>query len=155
MQQITTYGLAFALGTIKFLIAASIVSTSELSPFEIAIATGLGALTSFNIFYWSAGYFMWKSKEKKRIAMQNGTYKPNPTFTRINKFMVKTKMSKSGFWLICILAPLFLSVPIGSIIVAKFYNDKKITYPLVTVSLIALAFILAYLNDYIFSLFDM
>ena len=65
MHNIEIYGLAFILGTIKFLIAASVVSTSSLSPFEIAVATGLGALTSFNIFYWSAGYFMWRSKEKK------------------------------------------------------------------------------------------
>ena len=62
-------------------------------------------------------------------------------------------MSKSGFWLICILAPLFLSIPIGSIIVAKFYNDKKITYPLATVSIIILAFVLAYLNNVIFGFF--
>lgn len=153
MQQIGIYGLAFAFGTIKFLFAASFVSTSSLSPFEIAVATGLGALTSFNIFYWSAGYFMWKSKEKKRLAMQNGTYKPKNSFTKMNKFMVKTKMSKSGFWVICILAPLLLSIPIGSIIVAKFYNDRKITYPFTSVSLIVLAFVLAYLNDYIFAFF--
>ncbi len=144
MEQFGIYGLAFILGTLKFLFAASLVSTSSLSPFEIALATGLGALTSFNIFYWSAGYFMNRAKEKKRIAVQNGTDKPKKTFSKLNKFMVKTKMSKSGFWLICMFAPLFLSIPIGSIVVAKFYNDQKITYPLATAFISVWAFVLAY-----------
>jgi hypothetical protein len=153
MENLGLYGLAFLISTVKFLFAASIVSATVLTPFEIAISTGLGALFSFNIFYWSAGYFMRRAKEKKIAAMKNGTHKSKAAFTKMNKFMVKAKMSKSGFWLICILAPLFLSVPIGSVIVAKFYSDNKLAYPTTMVSLSILAFILAYLNGAIFTFF--
>ncbi len=154
MENLGLYGLAFLLSTIKFLFAASIMSTTDLTPLEIAISTALGALFCFNIFYWSADYFMKKNNAKILLAIKNGTYKPKPAFTKMNKWMVKVKMSKSGFWAICILAPLFLSVPIGSIIVAKFYRKKSLTYPFTMVSLTILAFILAYLNDVIFAFFS-
>ncbi len=153
MNNIGLYGLAFLLGTIKFLFAASIVSATALSPFEIAISTGLGALFSFNIFYWSSGYFMRVAKEKKIRAIHNGTYKKKNAFTKLNKLMVKAKKSKSGFWLICLFAPLFLSVPVGTIIVAKFYRQNRLTYPVAMISLIVMAFVLAYLSEAIFALF--
>ncbi|MBL7815418.1 MAG: hypothetical protein JNL70_10415 [Saprospiraceae bacterium] len=153
MNNLGLYGLAFLIATVKFLFAASIMSPTALTTFEIAIVTCLGALFSFNIFYWSAGFFMRRAKEKKLRAITEGSYKPKPNFTKVNKFMVKTKRSKSGFWLLCIFAPLFLSVPIGSIVVAKFYSRNKRTYPLVTVVLVVWAFVLAYLNGVIFSLF--
>ena len=147
------YGLAFLISTVKFLFAASILSTTSLTPFEIAISTGIGALFSFNLFYWSSGFLMRVSYDMKVRAIHNGTYKKKPIFTKINKLMVKTKKSKKGFWLLCVLAPLFLSVPIGSIILAKFYRENKLTYPIAMLSLSIMAFILAYLNDVIFSLF--
>lgn len=153
MENIGLYGLAFFLGSVKFLFAASLVSTTSLSPFEIAVTTGLGAIFSFNIFYWSSGYFMRVAKEKQIRAIHNGTFQKKNAFTKMNKLMVKTKKSKSGFWLLCIFAPLFLSVPIGSIIVAKFYRQHILTYPIVMVSLSVLAFVLAFLNQAIFALF--
>jgi hypothetical protein len=153
MGKIGLYGLAFLLGTAKFLFAAAIVSTSSLLPFEIAVMTLLGAICSFTLFYKSAGYFMQKAKVKREKAIAEGTYIRKPMFTRINKYMVRTKMSKSGFWLICIFGPLLLSIPLGSIIVAKFYRNKKETYPTAIAALVFWAFILAYLNGVLFSAF--
>ena len=153
MENMGLYGLAFLLGSVKFLFAASLVSATSLSPFEIAVSTGLGAIFSFNIFYWSSGYFMRVAKEKQIRAIHNGTFQKKNAFTKMNKLMVKTKKSKSGFWLICIFAPLFLSIPIGSIIVAKFYRQHPLTYPVAIISISIFAFILAYLNEAIFASF--
>lgn len=157
MDNFSLYGVAFLIATVKFLFAASIVGASSLSPLEIAISTGLGALCSFNVFYWSSSYFMNKAKNRKTRSPRNTAIRDyvnkKAVFTKMNKYIVKAKMSKSGFWLICILAPLFLSVPIGSILVAKFYRDTKAAYPLVMVSLTLFAFILAYFNKALFALF--
>jgi hypothetical protein len=153
MHDIGIYGLAFLFGTMKFLIAASLVSASALSPFQIALATGAGALTSFNVFYRSAGYFMRRSKEKQLLAVQNGTYTPKKVFSKINKFMVKLKLSKSGFWVLCIFGPLFLSIPVGSIVLAKFYNNRASTPVLAMFFIVVWAFVLAYLNQVIFGWF--
>jgi hypothetical protein len=161
MENIGLYGLAFLIATVKFLFAASIVGATALTPLEIAISTGLGALCGFNVVYWTSCYFMNKAKDRKARKALAGipsnkrleAVKKKPVFTKMNKYIIKAKLSKSGFWLICILAPLFLSIPIGSILVAKFYRDTKLAYPLVSVSLIIFAFLLAYFNKAIFALF--
>jgi hypothetical protein len=161
MDNLSLYGLAFLISTVKFLFAASIVGASALTPLEIALATGLGALCSFNIIYWTSSYFMNKAKDRKERKALAGippnkrieAVKKKPVFTKMNKYIIRAKLSKSGFWLICILAPLFLSIPIGSILVAKFYRNTKLAYPLANISIIAFAFILAYFNKAIFSLF--
>ncbi|HMP32162.1 MAG TPA: hypothetical protein PKD85_21325 [Saprospiraceae bacterium] len=153
MNTLSLYGLAFLISCVKFLFAASIMSTSALSPFEIALSTGIGALVSFNFFYLTAGYFMQRTKDKKAKAIAEGTYVRKNAFTNMNKFMVKLKGSKSGFWIACIFAPLILSIPVGSIIVAKFYRETKLAYPVAMIAIAVWAFVLAYLNDVIFGLF--
>ena len=47
----------------------------------------------------------------------------------MNRFIVKLK-SKLGIIGISFWAPFFLSIPIGAIVVAKFYGKEKKTYPL-------------------------
>ena len=153
MNTLGLYSLAFFVSCVKFLFAASILSASVLSPLEIAVSTGLGAIVSFNVFYLSAGYFMKKNKEKKLKAIAEGKYVKQNAFTKLNKFMVRLKGSKSGFWIACIFGPLILSIPVGSIIVAKFYREVKLAYPVAMASIAVWAFALAYLNDLIFGLF--
>ena len=52
----------------------------------------------------------------------------------MNKFIVKLKRSIGivgiSFW-----APFFLSIPVGSIVTAKFYGDDKRTYPLIVIGM--------------------
>jgi hypothetical protein len=154
MENLSLYGLAFLISTVKFFFAASLMGASALSPLDIAISTGLGALCSFNVFYWSSSYLMNKAKDRKTRKNKPPLLKQKAIFTKMNKYIIRAKMSKSGFWLICTLAPLFLSIPLGSILVAKFYRDTKLAYPLVMVSLVAFAFILAYFNKILFALFS-
>jgi hypothetical protein len=153
MNTLSLYGLAFLISCVKFLFAASIMSTSALSPFEIALCTGLGALISFNFFYLSSGYFMQRTKDKKMKAIAEGTYVRKNAFTKLNKFLVRLKSSKIGFWIACLFAPLILSIPVGSIIVAKFYRETKLTYSVAMSAIAVWAFVLAYLNDIIFAQF--
>ena len=64
------------------------------------------------------------------------------------------KQSKIGFLLVCTLAPLFLSIPIGTVVTVKFFGDNKKTYWYVSILLIIMSFLLAYLNDTIFQFFE-
>jgi hypothetical protein len=96
---------------------------------------------------------MQRTKDKKMKAIAEGTYVRKNAFTKLNKFMVKLKGSKIGFWIACIFAPLILSIPVGSIIVAKFYREVKLAYPVGMVAIAVWAFVLAYLNDIIFAQF--
>lgn len=63
------------------------------------------------------------------------------------------KKSKIGFLLVCTLAPIFLSIPIGTVVVVKFFGNHKKTYLYVTALLMVMSFLLAYLNESIFNFF--
>ena len=54
-------------------------------------------------------------------------YKPKKKFTKMNKLIVWIKRN-IGIYGVTLLAPLFLSIPIGSIICAKFYGKRKRTF---------------------------
>jgi hypothetical protein len=56
--------------------------------------------------------------------------KQKKKFTKTNKLIVRIK-HKLGIIGVAFYAPLFLSIPIGTIITAKFYGKEKRTFPLI------------------------
>ncbi len=146
------YLYVFSLSHVKFLFAATIAQAtySNLSVMEIFIASALGAISCFNIFYFiSHKYYFGRTNKKSKVVKNKKT----KNFKKRNRILIKMKRSKIGFILVCTLAPLFLSIPIGTVIVVKFFGSRKITYLYVSVLLIIMSFLLAYLNESIFQLF--
>ena len=90
---------------------------------------------------------------ERRVKAYREKGKTKRNFTKRNKWIIKIKRSNMGFLLICTLAPLFLSIPIGTMVVVKFYGNRPRAYALVTITLLIVAYLLTYLNDYIFSIF--
>ncbi|MBD3636444.1 MAG: hypothetical protein HUJ25_03805 [Crocinitomicaceae bacterium] len=130
----------FLLGTFKFLFAhwgvygSALKVDYDISIIEVFICTTAGAWVSMTIFYWGSSYFMKRAQEKRLRAVQEAKekgipYKGKKIFTRMNKTIVWIKR-KIGIYGVTLLAPLFLSVPIGSIICAKFYGSRRRTFPL-------------------------
>ena len=125
----------FLFSTIKFLFTPFGGPALELTFWETYISCVAGAIGSAAFFYFSANFFMKKAAEKRRKLYQdhleNGTpFKKKKNFTRTNKFVVRIKRSL-GIYGTSLWAPLFLSVPIGSIITAKFYGKDVRTFPLI------------------------
>ncbi len=142
----------FLLAHVKFLVTATIALATypQLSVDEIFIASSLGAISCFNIFYFISQklYFAGNKQSKNTKANKSKTFKKR------NRILIKMKQSKIGFLLVCTLAPLFLSIPIGTVVAVKFFGDNKKTYWYVSILLIIMAFLLAYLNDSIFQFFE-
>ena len=65
--------------------------------------------------------------------------------------IVNIKNSKMGYIILCSLAPVFLTIPIGTFVVLKFYGNRKLTYWLVFISLASISFILTFINHFIFN----
>ena len=149
------YLIVFGLAQVKFLFTPSIAYASmpNLSFWEIFICTTIGALFCFNLTFFLSKRIM-DFSQKRRIKKKLQSKKTNKVFTIKNKWIVKLKRSNMGFLLICLLAPLFLSVPIGTIVVAKFYGDRPLSYYLVSILLVCTAFVLTFLNNSIFQLFS-
>lgn len=145
---------AFFLGIVKFLFTPSFIygwyQELGLSHWDVVIPMISGALFGFNLFYWFAEYFMERAKKRRIKAIQSGKKKRRKNFTRLNKFIVRIKMSKAGMLLLSTVGLMFMSIPIGGVVLAKFYREKHIAYFLGMGTIIIVAFLLTFGNKLIF-----
>lgn len=129
------YLTLFGLSTIKFMFAPFAGPKMKLNFVETYLSCVAGAIVAALIFYFLSEYFMIRARKKRLAALHksitNGTpLKMKKSFTRFNKLIVKLKR-RFGIYGVAFYAPLFLSVPLGSIVTAKFYGKDKRTFPLI------------------------
>tara|TARA_B110000027_G_scaffold64077_2_gene68687 strand:- start:3620 stop:4069 length:450 start_codon:yes stop_codon:yes gene_type:complete len=144
------YIYVFFLAHVKFLFAASIAeATTSLNFLEILISSTLGALFCYNVSYLVGKFIFFKnsSHSKGRTFLK----KTKKKFKKRNRIIIRIKNSKMGFLILCSLAPVFLTIPIGTFVVIKFYGNRKLTYWIVLISLSSMSFILTFINHFIFN----
>lgn len=147
----------FLLSMIKFLFTPFAGPAAKLTFIQTYITCVSGAIFSAAIFYFMSEFFMKRAHDKRVRLRMEATQKGIPypekkKFTKLNKLVVKTKRTL-GIYGICMYAPLFFSVPIGSIIAAKFYGKEKKTFPLIVLGMFvngAITTGLAYFAGYLF-----
>ena len=120
---------------IKFLFTPFGGPKAGLSFIETYIVCVTGALVSAAIFYFSSEFFLIRAhKKRKELLLQSIEsgipLKQKKKFTKTNKLIVRIKR-QLGIIGVAFYAPLFLSIPIGTIITAKFYGKEKRTFPLI------------------------
>lgn len=140
--------------SIKFMFAPVAGLGFKLSFLETYLSCVTGALITAIIFYFGANSFMRRAHEKKvkryRKSQASGTpLKRKKNFTRVNKYIVKLKRS-IGIFGISMWAPFFFSVPIGSIVTAKFFRKRKITFVIIVAGIFFNGFI-STLMTYLFA----
>lgn len=129
----------FLLSTVKFMFAPFTGSGLGLPFWETYIASVAGGTFGAAFFYYSSELLI-KYSHKKRVAKNEALEKqglPIPykkKFTKMNRFIIRIKRSL-GIYGVCFWAPFFLSVPVGTIIVAKFYGKLKKTFPLIVLGM--------------------
>ncbi|SFT55652.1 hypothetical protein SAMN05216474_1302 [Lishizhenia tianjinensis] len=142
-KYLTIVGLA----SFKFMFSPLAGEKLGLTFLESFFSTLVGALISWGVFYFMSEYFMRRNhakkveKYKKALATNDPNYKRPKNFTRLNKTIVKVKTTL-GIYITCWLVPLFLSIPIGSIICAKFYGHHKKTPYLILAGIVLNTFLL-------------
>lgn len=131
----------FGLGTFKFLFAQwgtygiyhnSVSENPEIGILQIYFSVMAGAWVSMASFYFLSGTLMKRAAEKRKRArieaLEKGIeFHEKKKFTRMNKLIVWIKQN-IGIYGVTLIAPLFLSIPLGSIICAKFYGKRKRTF---------------------------
>lgn len=125
----------FGFSMIKFLFTPFGGPKAGLSFIETYIVCVAGALLSAAIFFFSSEYFLKRAHKKRKElilkSLETGIpLKQKKKFTKTNKLIVRIK-HKLGIMGVAFYAPLFLSIPIGTIITAKFYGKEKRTFPLI------------------------
>ena len=113
---------------------------------ETLILCLIGGYISATVFYFGSSYFMQlsvKSHARRiRKAESKGKVIPkNRKFNKTNRRIIFFKQ-KIGRFFSCWAFPLFLSIPIGSIITAKFYKHHRQTFPLIILFLTIDCFII-------------
>lgn len=142
-----SYITVFLLSTFKFMFAPFTGVILKLSFLETFLICAIGGTFSAAIFFYSSEYFIVRSilnkrKRKEEAISQGLTWIEKPKFTKTNKFIVKMKRT-FGIYGICFWAPFFLSVPIGTIITAKFYGKLKKSFPLIVLGMFLNSFIMS------------
>lgn len=125
----------FFTATVKFMFAPFAGNGMGLPFLETFLAAFAGGTFGSAVFYFFSELVMsisHKRKVKKQEEMERkGIPIPEKKkFSKTNKFIINIK-HKLGMYGICFWAPFFLSVPIGSIVVAKFYGKLHKTFPLI------------------------
>lgn len=142
------YLIVFFFGTTKFLLAPFIgINGFGLSIFETYITVSLGGIFGATLFFYLGNKLMDISfkKKLKKIEKLKAEGKPLPKImTKTNKTIIKVKHG-FGIWGLAFLTATFISIPVGSIICAKFYHHNKmsifIIYFFVLVNALILSFI--------------
>lgn len=134
MNWIKYFTLASA-STIKFMFAPLAGLPMGLTFLETYLSCIIGAMITATVFFFGSDYFIkraqHKREEKRKEYLQKKMEMPTKrNFTFMNKLTVKTRRSL-GIYVICMFAPLFLSVPGGTIVSAKFYGHDKRAFPLI------------------------
>lgn len=134
------YSGFFLFSTFKFLFTPFGGPGVGLSFWETYISCVAGGIFSAAIFYYGSEFFLHRAHKKHLAkiheAKEKGIELPQKKkFTKTNKFIVRLKL-KLGIYGISFFAPLFLSVPIGTIITAKFYGKLSKTFPLILLGMV-------------------
>lgn len=132
-------GLIFFFSTFKFMFAAIPGSIAGIPIWQTYIATVSGGIFGAAVFYFGSELFIkWNHARKVRKLEADRAAGRIPQikkkFTRMNKFVIKIKW-KLGIYGITFWAPFFLSVPIGTVVAAKFYGKKRVTFPLIALGM--------------------
>jgi len=144
----------FAVATIKFLFSPFAGIPLGLNFISTYFAAVSGATISSLIFYFGSEIIIINSR-KKRIQKENEAIakgiplKPKKIFTWGNKITIKLK-KKLGKFGICLIAPSLLSIPLGTIIVAKFYGKDKDTFLWIFIGILLSALITTSIAYFIF-----
>ena len=129
----------FFIATFKFMFSTFGGPAFGLAFYETFFAAFAGGSISAAVFYFASDKFMEYSHNKKVAKeielLDNGVLVPHKKkFTKTNRLIIGMKM-KLGMYGICFWVPFFFSVPLGSIIVAKFYGKLNKTYPLIVLGM--------------------
>ncbi len=120
---------------LKFFFAPSTTLLSGYSYFEtIAITTIGGILSTIAFFYFGE---MLKMLFSKRRFFK----KENKIFTRTSRRLARVK-TKYGLIGLAILTPCVFSIPLGSLIAARYFDHDRRTLPFLITSIVLWSFLL-------------
>lgn len=126
---------------LKFFLAPTTTVIAGYSFWETIIITTSGGIVGFIVFFrfgiLLSAWFQSRFKRKRKRL-----------FSKKNRFIVRIK-SSYGRVGIALLTPCLISIPIGAVISANYFSNRKGTIPINILSVILWSFILTYITLYV------
>lgn len=123
--------LLFLLSTVKFFFSPAAGLAWGFSAVTTITITSIGGICGFLFFYFLSKYvaLLWKRWKK------NKKDKDPVRFSFRNRTIIRIKNS-FGLVGIALATPVIISVPIGAVIVARFYPRQKWTIPIMSAGIV-------------------
>ena len=113
---------------------------------ETLILTGGGGVVGTLIFYYSGVQVLewFRKRHIRRVADRTAKGIPQKKiFTRTNRFIVRIKRGY-GLQGLAVVGPAILSIPIGSILAAKYFRHDRRTLPVMLSSVLIWSVVLSF-----------
>ncbi|MFZ5551488.1 MAG: hypothetical protein ACOZCO_00125 [Bacteroidota bacterium] len=141
----------FFAASIKFLFAPSIgLHGFEFPLWETILICSAGGVTGVTVFYLFADFLMDRSRKKKqeqeKRMKEAGTFVPAKFHSARKRRIIRIKQ-RFGLFGIAAVTPCIISIPIGSVIAARFYKNKQKTLTALYLSVFVWAVLLTLLNE--------
>ncbi len=125
MENILIVSYLILLSTVKFLFVPFLsVNVHNYSFFTAVIINITGGLIGITFYFKTSSYFIERAIRKRQEALLKNALKKKKVFTRINRLLVRVKNTMGMVGLAFLILP-FISIPICSIVSAKYYHIKK------------------------------
>ena len=125
MSEILIIAYLVLLSTLKFLFVPFLsVHVHNFNFLTTALINIAGGFIGITFFFKTSSYFVDRSIIKRKKDLENGVVKQKKVFTRMNKFLIRVKNTMGMYGLAFLILP-FLSIPISSIVSAKYFHLKK------------------------------
>lgn len=136
----------FAMSTVKFAVSPMMAYGFGFGFLETLLITASGGCTGVLIFYRSSSWFMGRARQRRQRNVALGKA-PRRAFTRTNRIIVRVKR-RQGLGGLALLTPVLISIPIGSVIAAKYFHQDRRTLPTLLGSVLLWSLLLSSLVTY-------
>lgn len=135
--ELAKIGGIFLLSAVKLLFAPGTAVASGFTFWKTVVVTTAGGTAGVLFFYFLGQWIMqrmgvyadrWRSIRNKSKGRRS-------VFNRKNRFIIRVK-HRYGLIGLALLTPCVISIPIGAVVAARFYNHDRLTLPLLILSVI-------------------
>ena len=102
---------------------------------QTMVMIGIGGCMGVSVFYLGSGHILNWMEQRRLAAVASGDRKVRRNFTRANKMIVKVKRERGTIGLAAI-TPVLISIPIGSILAARYFRHDRRTLPVLLTSVL-------------------
>jgi hypothetical protein len=122
MAEVLTITYLILLSSVKFLFVPFLsINFYNYSFFTAVIINTAGGIIGSTFFFKTSFYFVQRTLKKRQAKIDAGKAKPKKIFTKMNRFIVVIK-NTMGMYGLALITPALISIPIGSVIAAKYYH---------------------------------